>query len=72
MEPPAGAAERWMLDDPDDDSTHLDYFRLSNSHATSTGLARGLASRFDKTRHYLAHLHLACAKIWLDDLLPVR
>lgn len=33
---------------------------------------RGLASRFDKTaRHYLAHLHLACAKIWLDALPPV-
>lgn len=32
---------------------------------------RGLASRFDKTaRHYLAHIHLACAKIWLDELLP--
>jgi len=32
---------------------------------------RGLASRFDKTaKHFLAHLHLACAKIWLDELLP--
>lgn len=34
---------------------------------------RGVASRFDKTaRHYFAHLHLVCAKIWLDNLLPAH
>jgi transposase len=33
---------------------------------------RALASRFDKTAtHFMALLHLACAKIWLDDLLPI-
>lgn len=33
---------------------------------------RGVATRFEKTaKHYLAHLHVACFKIWLDDLLPL-
>lgn len=32
---------------------------------------RGLATRFEKTaKHYLAHLHVACIKVWLNDILP--
>jgi len=32
---------------------------------------RAIATRFEKTaRNYLSLLQLACAKLWLDDLLP--